>query len=499
MADVVSTLLLPRRNEIRDRWLRDYSIQNPDAEIGEGSEPWNRACAYADSEIINYANAATIARSISIRGARGDALREKLQEAGTDFLPATGASGFVKIAAASTGTTIVQDDEIKINGKRYAAVRTDLYADKAEVAIVGIDTGPGTDQPPGTSGKWSHPRPGCSPNATVAAQADGSGLTGGHDAETDEEAQERLIRRRAEPPASGNDADYQEWGAKCPGVPVEQIFTYPSIVAPGTMALCFTLRPTSEGGNRIPNALQIALMRAHMQDRFGVNDPLFVLEIVPYPVIPVFRVKWTPGAAWWADTNLFPLYASGPVQISAVTSASAFVVDSTQQPQVGQSIGVYDAANKKFRRKVIATVGGSSGAWSLTFSTTGVSDAAFTPAVGDAVSPWSDSLDALVPNIRKHFDGVGPGEQIDAPDLFDPGLRQRRSPSPDIAFPDSISFDTLKDLFDVPACRLNISLTDLQTDAAFATTQTIPFKTPAGNITVSSKMITLGGIAVYPL
>jgi hypothetical protein len=488
-------IITMRRDEIRDRYLRDYKLRNPSASIEVGGAPYIDASTFADIEVVNHANAAAIARDVGASTATGAALDEKLAENGTERLPAVGASGYVKITASGSGARIEAGDEFKVNGKRYVCAVSDFYPDQAEVPITGKDTGPETDQPPGAVGKWSRPRPGLAQEATVVL------LEGGHDAESDPEAQARLRSLKANPPAAGNDADVQAAALKCPGVPVEQCFTHPAISGPRTKAVVFTLRRTSVGGNRIPSALQRTLMKQHLVDRFGVEDAIFVSQLIAEPKTVVLSVGWsTRGGGGWADAVPFPHQFSGSLahKVSAATSATAFsiaVPAGYPAPQVGQSIAFYDAAVGKFRRKKIATVGGP-GPYAITCDTAnGASDTTFTPAVNDPVMPWSDSLDLLVEPIRGYFDTLGPGEQVAS--FFDPGFRQRRSPPSPELWPSEVTtaIDTgvraLKQIANVVADGL--------ADTGSSTVDEIPIGTDVGSATTTSYLLTFGGLAVYPI
>jgi len=354
------------------------------------------------------------------------------------------------------------------------------------VPIVGIDTGPLTDAAAGTVLQWTSPRPGCALKATVQAQSDGSGLTGGHNQETEEEAQDRLVQLHAIPPASGNDAAYQAEAAKTPGVPVEQAFTYPGIAGAGTTGMVFTLRRNAAGGNRIPNATQIAAVLAYLSGRFPADDGLFVGTLVAVPTTVALRVTWDPRYGGWADAVPWPTYSSPMVVVSASLSIplGCTVENGSVAPQVGNTIGFYDAAAQKFRRKKIGRVVGT-GPWILAFdATNGQSDTTYAPVAGQPVVPWSDSLDSLVAPVLAYFDGLGPGEQVGS--FYDPGTRQRRSPAPP-AWPNDISNRLLAKLFPVPQVG-DVTLAE----------PTVPHATPVGSATVSSNLLTLGALAAFP-
>jgi hypothetical protein len=73
------------------------------------------------------------------------------------------------------------------------------------------------------------------------------------------------------------------------------------------------------------------------------------------------------------------------------------------------------------------------------------------PANGALVSPWSDSLNLIVPPVVDYFDHMGPGEMLDP--LPDPGRRARRQPENPESWPSILSnrLDAL--VQEVPAVR----------------------------------------------
>lgn len=499
MADTTTDKLITgRRDDIRNRWLRDFALANPGADTSPGTFPFILASTFADSEVVNHHNAAVIATAISSSRATGAALDEKLEEAGTRRFPAVGASGYVEINASGSGARIESGDEIKIGGKRYRCAVGAFYPDGSGVPVVGIDTGPTTDQAAGIIGKWSHPRPGIAQDATVGP----GGLTGGALEESDPEAQARLKKLKATPPASGNDAHIQLAALECPGVPVEQCFTFPAINGAGVKAVAFTIRQTTGSGtSRVPTALHRALMKQHLIDRFGVEDGILVCALVDVPRKLTVKVRWASGADGWADAVPFPGTSAGlpsAARVGAVTSALAFQLTGTEEPRPGNRIAFFDTATRRFKRKTILTVGGVADAWDIVCDTSnGASDATFTPAINDAVSPWSDSLDLLVDPIDAFFRKLGPGEQVAS--FFDPGLRQRRSPASPESWPSEVSTRVGEPLYAVSAVG-SLSLVGLADPEDVTNTNLpLPYATPVGAAGVSSNLLSLGDLAIHPL
>jgi uncharacterized phage protein gp47/JayE len=481
-------LLTPTRDQIRDRYLRDYRLRNPDADTGPGSAVYNDASVHADQEVLQYNNAIVIAQNVNVSTATGADLIEKARAKGTDKLPAVGAVGYVQITASAGGGFIAAGTEGKINGLRYQCVLASVYFDGDQVPVSGIDVGPETNQDAGVVMSWTTPPPGIGPTATVVLQADGSGLSGGHDVESDGELQQRLIKLNAEPPASGNDAHVQAAIARAPALSIQSPFTFPAIKGPGTCGATATLRPSKAGSNRIPNAAQLAIILAYLTGQFPADFGFLSNTLVASPVNVALKVSWASGTPGWADAVPFPTYTSPMCQVSnllARTPTSFNLINYPVAPQPGNTIAMFDLAALKFRRKRILTATLGVGYDIVCDTTNGISDTTYTPYVGQPICPWSDSLDSLTSAIVNYFDLLGPGEQM--ANFFDPGLRQRRSPPSPASFPSVISNRILSDLFKAQ------SLQDatLQEPA-------VPYATPVGSQGVSSFLLTLATLVAFP-
>lgn len=482
-----SRIVTPTRAQIRQQYLRNYKLRLPQADTADGTQPAIDADTFADTATPLYANAVIVGNNTTRKTKTGQALDDEAEALGTRRLPAEGASGFVEVRASVGGGVILAGSECTIAGKRYACALTRLYHDGDPVPISGIDTGPSTNQPAGATLAWTSQPLGIGPNASVLAQADGSGLTGGHEVESDDELRDRLNYLAANPPASGNDAEYQDLVLKTPGLSVEAVFTHPAILGPGTKAIVFTVRPSTLGGSRIPNGAQIAKVLAWLTGQMPADDVIFLGTILGYPVTLALRVTWAQGATGWTDAQPFPTYASPMVAVRAAASPTTFrLANIVLAPQPGQTIGFYDGINRKFQRKKILTVTPVGADVDITCDTTNnASDTTYVPYVGQPCSPWSESLDALVPTIARQYARLGPGEQRAS--FFDPGLRQRRSPMSPQFWPSVISNKFVGPLFDLSAVQ-DVALQE----------PAIPFVTPVGAPGVSSNLLTLQTIAVFP-
>lgn len=518
MADFLpSKFLAPTRAQIAADWRRDYLLRNPGADVGPGSQPMLDSLTMADSTFALYAYAIQISGSTTWVTASGDGLRAWAQAMGTDLLPAVGAVGFVAIGAASGGTYIQKDDELTVNGIVYAAAQGGFFSDGAQVPVYGVTLGPQTDQDPGTVLKWSTPRPGLVPEATVVAQPDGSGLSGGANEETEAELKLRLSQLKSNPPGSGNDAMIQRIVTATPGVAIQQCFTYPAVSGPGTTGVTFTIRPSRAGGNRIPNAAQLSMALGYLQQNLPASDGILMCALAGLPLAIALKVVWAANAAGWSDPNPFPLYQSPGnnwvVDSAVVPTPTSFHISSmtdTTVPQPGQSIAVLDLASQTFARKRIlsaASTGGPPYGYTITVDpSNGLSDTQYAPQVGQVVGPWSDSLDSLLAPVLAFLDTLGPGEQFAS--FFDAGLRQRRSPASPGQWPSVIGNRMLggpPNASQPPSPNATVTPTLLSTSSLADVelwevngANTLPYATPVGSPGVSSNLLVLGSLVAYP-
>lgn len=489
-------LTLPR-DKIRDRWTTSYKLRVPAADVGPGTQPYVDGSVAADAIMVVYSDAVTIGRGTTLRTSSGPWLQIIGEDEGIYKRPAVGASGFLTVTTSSGGAnilagTIVTDD---ISQLRYQVTETALYSTTTPVPVQGVDTGPATNQPAGAAMTFQAPPPGLSAEATVRADSDGNGLIGGRDADDDATYRQLISYERANPAAAGNDADYQFLVRETPGVSVQQCFTYPAILGPGTMGYCFALNPSSPGAERAPTTPQAASSLAYITGILPADDGIFACQLLNSPVNVAFLVVWGVGSTSWVDPLPWPPYVAGDqVKVSGTPTPSfdSFRLTTgttTVAPQAGQNLGFFDPVSKTFKLIRIGTVSTviSGKAWDIVPDRSfGASDPTFFPTQGLAASPWSASLNAVVPAVVSYFDGLGPGEQNAS--LPDPGFRQRRQPQSPQFFPSLIDARVV-----IPIYSLG-NVIETVTPVA----PSLPFQTPVGVPGVLSYLSTLGDMSVYP-
>lgn len=498
-------LTIPTRDALIQQYKTNYVVRAPNAKTGTGTLVDIDARQGADVAGPLYAEGSRLGGIPSLTGLT----RAQLIELATDLglpgeLAATGASGFVQIVTATGGANILTNAPLQNSvtqipyacaiGRVYGASPTDN-----QVPVYATTTGPATDVVPGTVLQWSSPALGLQPTCTVVADADGNGLTGGADIETDDSIAARIRTAYADPAMAGNGAAYRALAARCPGVSVEAAFTFPCIEGPGTICLLFTVRPSVPGGSRVPNGEQIGAMAAWLIGQFPEDDSLFAGTIVEEPTAIITRVRFQAEADGWVDSTPWPPYNADHFTIAASPSPAAlsFTVETTMgsppNPQPGQTIALWNAAANSGQGahvpKRILSVSGSSSPWTITVDATlNASDTTFAPAAGDLVGPWSDSLTTLAPVMVAEFNNIGPGEQVAS--FYDfGGMRQRRQPAGTV-LPFSYEFTgrVLTPLFALAVV-----------DALQIVEPALPAAPSTGTLAVSSNMLTLQAPIFYPL
>lgn len=460
LEDLPNTFTIPSRSEIRDKFQRDYQLRQPGAPTGEGSQAFIDGSVIADTLSPIYANAIAVARGASLADMNRNQLKAEAKALGIpEELPEGAGSGFVIITASAGGVFIDTGRQLKDEARNltfHCAIAGTYYNGKA-VPIIGVDKGPTTNIPGGTTLKWDNPPAGLGNIATVQTDADGNGTTGGRAAETDDDIRGRITTTRSDPPTGGNVAQIRtlvKEAGRSLGIAIQEVFVYPAITGSGHYCYVFTLRPGATGSSRTPDAVQIGLVRAFIHSALPEDDGIFAGEVIEEEVVAKLGVKWAKKAdVGWVDAAPWPIFDDA-YYVSAVTDALHFDVTSALgaaavSPQAGQTIAFYDASDAKYVRKRILTATGAAGSFSLVIDdTNNASDVNYLPAVNEEFCPFSPSLDLLIEPLLSEVDLLGPGEQVD--DFIDEGYRQKREPENPVEWASEIRHNTLDKVDDLP-------------------------------------------------
>lgn len=447
MADVV----VKNTTEWRDFMLRNASNRNPDIDVGPDSLPWVWFSTLAEALAVQSLNALTLGRSVPI----ANMTEAQLHTTFDAILPQQGesyATGWVTIQTAAAGTTIQVGDLLTDNDNkqsyRFSGATNTAYVNGDQVPIISVDPGKGVNLEAGKMLTWSALRPGCYATATVWAQPDGTGVSGGRDQETIDEWKSRLSDMKANPAGHGNEQDVITLAEDISGrtlstgevttghgMPVRKGFCYPALMGVGTLGLAFTVKQDYWWKSRCPSSTQITTVYQYVNAALP-KDSILPITVQDEGLSIDVSITLNTRAAQWADFAPWPSAATrgaGRKIIGTVTDATHFTVvtddadyTSETNPVAGQTIGMLDATTGTMKRKKCLTVTGT-GPWIIVVDTTaGASDAAYLPVAGQAVCPWFDAIQDVANAIGEYVATFGPGECV----TLDPGdgLRQLRVP-----------------------------------------------------------------------
>jgi uncharacterized phage protein gp47/JayE len=431
------------RDELVEKYKRDLALRNPGADVTSG-QPDLDARLIADQLLPVYSDARLIVDGINEDAAVGIRLDRVGARISLPRRGATGSSGFVEVQAAAGGGTIEEGRELTNRSTRYKyeSAETKHCNNGDAIRIRALDVGPNTDVAPGVVLQWEDPPPGIGQHATVLPQSGGRGLSGGAAEESDARYLERIRAVKRNPAAGDNDAEIVAVVMDTPGVPVEQVFTYPGVWGPGSHAYTFTVLASRLGASRIPTDAQLQASYEWLVAQMPGDHGYFPYEIIAENLLVRLTVKWSTESPGWADVTPWPTsgLGVGGVAIVSATSPTVFVIGaSAVAPVSGQTIALYDKANLRFVRKRVQSVTGG-GPFTINCDTTnGASDTTYTPVAGQKVSPWSDSLNAVLDPLFAYLATLGPGEIFTfGPEAPEDGRRRHRVPRP----PKTYSYST---------------------------------------------------------
>ncbi len=437
MAFQVGNAAYPTAVEIRDQILRDldyYGRQHGIVfNVKAGSEHFLTATAIANRVVVAIANNRISNDQRNPLTATGTGLRDLARVYGIEERPATASSGpaAVKIGPGQTVTIPAGWQATAPNGKKYRTTTEILAATNgSQVNFLSVETGAATELAVGTQLTWDSAAlaPLLNP-ATVVAP----GVRGGADTDDDEDIRRRLVDRLAAQAVGGNSASIKGWAEEVsPSISLAVV--YQAVRGPGSLDAAVV----RDRGDRTVVGTTVDLSRANLNAELpggviSVNCTTISpqnLDIVVEAVLPLPRSAGGTGGGW---RDAVPW----PAELTKVTAAVGvtYTVDSTTAPVVGQSVGLWDYSDPDepaMRERTVATVGGSSGAWDLTFAGGGT---AFLD-VGDYVSAGATNLVAYTADLYAQFLLLGPGEKTDNPDLLP---RSARYPSPEVTAQFSIT------------------------------------------------------------
>lgn len=169
-------------------------------------------------------------------------------------------------------------------------------------------------------------------------------MSGGIDAETDDDLRARVLERIRKPPMGGDADDYVAWAKEVPGV--TRVWCSPNEMGPGTVTVRFMMDELRASENSeadgFPNSDDVETVRAYIDAKrpVAVKD-LFVVSPIPHPV------NFTVSALNESVDSIETVEAIGVAVRTMLRdrAAPAFAVNGVLQPaQTIFSIWVSEAA-----------------------------------------------------------------------------------------------------------------------------------------------------------
>lgn len=451
MADLF-TLQVPTPSESRDSMLRTTKnglIQRgiPTPNVNDQSDFYVEYTAVGNELSVNASNGILSADQVNEDTAQGDFLIiPALKKYGLSPRDAGGSFGTIIANCSSPGLVAFQEQLTDDNGLRYEVSVGGTYSNGDAIPVDAVDTGEATNLAQGASLQWRNAPAFFAPTALVGL----GGLVNGVDSETQENFRQRVLARMANPPASGNWEHCAEI-AEASSPSVQKAFPFPAVQGPGTVHIAMTAAPTATNSSRAINAtLMSTTISPYIQGKLpqhvytvntGTVDAAIDCAIgIAIPSSPSASPAGPGGG--WLDGTPFPVrVAAGAAQVSSVTSASIFQIQSDLPPTPGVSkIAWFNYNTRQVLKATVVSYTGSAGFWTITIDTpfTGIANV-------DHVMPQAANTDLYVTAVLAAFELMGPAEKSSNASAL---IRGYRHPVPSSGWVNTVGPSMLKAVTD---------------------------------------------------
>ena len=481
----------PTPTEVADR-IREairyaYAQQGLTANILPGSDHYIRADKYAARVSIAIANNQIALADSNPLTATGDALVTLAGIFGVVKRTAVGAAGPVVIASAAAVSIPTGFQCTSPDGQTYQVITGATIASGESINVLATTAGAASDQLAGTVMTWSSAAIGTlSPLAVVGA----GGLTGGADTDKDEVLRTRLLNHLANPAVGGNASAVTGWAEES-SASVEAAYCYPAARGPAS----YDVAVTAVGGDRTLSAAALAPVEAYILARMPGQNSLNLTSVTPNPLDVVLSARlplpvaaggagggWRDSAPWPAEIALCTAYSAPTATIATVSP-----------PIVGQAIGIWtptglDANGDPgvMREYTVATVGGVSGAYTITVQGGFVES----PLAG-YLSAGAEFLVDYAATFRASMAALGPGQKTTLPELLPLAARK---PAVDAVAPSDLTSKQLATLTNAYPEILTVAY-EARYDAGTVTPRSSP-PVPAASADPPG-ILTLNRVAFY--
>lgn len=202
-------------------------------------------------------------------------LTRKAGVAASGTITVTGTAG----AVIPAGSELQRADE--------ALFKTDaqltLTGTSGAVSVTAVTPGADGNTLAGTALSFTSPVANVTSDATVSVA-----ISGGSDAESDDDLRSRLLDHIRTPPQGGADADYKEWAGSVTGV--TRVWPYPLWMGPGTVGITFVCDARDD---IIPTAADIAAVKAVIDVKRPVTADTYVFA--PIATVQNYQMSVSPS------------------------------------------------------------------------------------------------------------------------------------------------------------------------------------------------------------
>ena len=491
----VGTIAYPTAQEVRDGMLRTIKLglarQGIETNVLPGSDHFVRCDAIARRLMVAYANNKIGLEDLNPLTAGEEALPRIAGVFGVYKRAPSKASGYVVIVSSGTVTIPAGYRCVAPTGELYETTTVVTVSNGGTVEVQAINTGKSTNQTVGTQLAWTSAAVGAL--GTIATVAAGD-IDGGEPEDDTETLRRRLLERLANPSVGGNNANVKAI-VEGASAGIEAAYVFAALRGPSSADVAVT----KAGGDRTLSDAVVDLAEAAVRAALPGHADLNVTAVDGQSVDVVLRATlplpatsggsgggWRDGAPWPSGT---PAAGSNDGKVTAYTAPTA-TVRATTAPTVGGNIGVWDSTALTMREYVLTSVGGVSGAYTITVQ--GLEGAAGFKAspLGAYVSAGAVNLGAYAAKMLAEMLLLGPGEKTESLELLP---RAARYPAVDNAHPNSLDNRILGKLQEAhPELVAEYGLR-LDTGTATArTTPSIPTTT-----TDPPKVLTLAEFAIW--
>jgi uncharacterized phage protein gp47/JayE len=263
---------VPAFENVRDGILRDILNQNDKAVTGADSDYRVRANATAAAVEGLYQHQAWIARQIFPDASDEDILERHAARKGITRKAANAATGTITFTGLEGAIVGVGTECRALDEQVYAVTEEGVIPSGGTITLQAQASAAGLagNQGAGATLSLTAAPSGVDSAATIAAMSGGTGT------ESSDSLLSRLLSRLRQPPAGGNQADYERWALDVPGI--TQAWCYPT--RRGTRTVDVAVLSNGEP----PSAELLAIVQAAIDDQRPVGGDFLALCPQQVPV-----------------------------------------------------------------------------------------------------------------------------------------------------------------------------------------------------------------------